>query len=99
MAKAKTPAKASTTTRARTTSTRKASAKAPAQNKMDAAIDEGLKDASANMQSGMEPPLPTDRREQAVRDQFATADELSAPTEKERQAIEERRVAQEVRGF
>lgn len=82
-------AKKSTTTRARRPST----------NEVDAAVDAGKADATMNVQSGMDPGPPSDRREQQVRDQFATADELAAPTEKERREIEDARVAREVRPF
>lgn len=81
---------------------KKAAAKktpAPKPNETDALVDEGLRNASADMQSGMTPGPPSDVRAQQVRDQFARADELAAPNEDARRELEERRVAQQVRGF
>lgn len=84
----------------RKTSARKAPARrAPERSDVDKAIDEGLRNASPNMQSGMDPGPPSDVREQQIRDQFANADELAAPDEESRAKLEAVRVAQQVRGY
>lgn len=96
---AKTPArKAPAKPRARRTAA-KSTRKVAERSAMDKAIDEGLRNATPNMQSGMEPPPPSDVRERQVRDMFANADELAAPNEDERAKLEERRVQQQIRGF
>lgn len=70
-----------------------------AANKLDAKVDAGKRDAGMNVQSGMDPGPPSDVRAQQVRDQFANADELAAPNEEQRRALEEQRVGQQVRGY